>query len=279
MMRIRTVKPELFKHDELFDLERETGLPIRLAWIGLFCYCDREGRFPWKPRPMKAEILPYDDDVDFFLILDALESKGFIVRYAVDGETFGRIPKWKDHQVINNKEAKSKLPPPPDTQLELDFNLRDDDASATREARVNHATGTRPPSCLRGKEGKGRELERKGKGKEEEGSNGTTFGVRDEFVDNPTLREVLQAISPSVQKAWVERYEIGWLKQKLLDAIAHHLNKENAANPSEIRDWGLRLVKWLRYEKKPLLIESGANLDAELEAFEAEIQKNGGVTP
>ena len=31
MSRIRTVKPELFKHEELFDLERETGLPIRIS--------------------------------------------------------------------------------------------------------------------------------------------------------------------------------------------------------------------------------------------------------
>jgi hypothetical protein len=44
-LRIRTVKPEFFKHEKLFDLEKETGLPIRLAWVGLFAISDREGRF------------------------------------------------------------------------------------------------------------------------------------------------------------------------------------------------------------------------------------------
>jgi hypothetical protein len=45
MGRIRTIKPEFFSHEALFDGERETGLPLRLAFIGLLCQCDREGRF------------------------------------------------------------------------------------------------------------------------------------------------------------------------------------------------------------------------------------------
>lgn len=35
MARIRTIKPEFFLHDELFELEKETGLPVRLTFIGL----------------------------------------------------------------------------------------------------------------------------------------------------------------------------------------------------------------------------------------------------
>jgi hypothetical protein len=45
MGRIRTVKPELFQHGDLFDAEVESGFPLRLAFIGLFTCCDREGRF------------------------------------------------------------------------------------------------------------------------------------------------------------------------------------------------------------------------------------------
>ncbi len=70
MGRIRSVKPEVFKHDGLFDLERETGLPLRLAWIGLWTVCDREGRFPWRPRVLKPEILPHDS-IDFADVLNA----------------------------------------------------------------------------------------------------------------------------------------------------------------------------------------------------------------
>jgi hypothetical protein len=55
--RIRTIKPELFRHEGLFDLEIETKLPIRVAWMGLFTCSDREGRFPWRPRVLKTMIL------------------------------------------------------------------------------------------------------------------------------------------------------------------------------------------------------------------------------
>ena len=71
--RIRTVKPELFLHEGLFDAEAATGLPLRLCFIGLFTQADREGRFRWQPRRLKAQILPYAEDVDFDRVLVALE--------------------------------------------------------------------------------------------------------------------------------------------------------------------------------------------------------------
>jgi hypothetical protein len=109
LARIRTVKPELFRHEELFDLENTTGLPIRLAWIGLFTIADREGRFKWRPRAIKSEIMPYDD-LDFEHVLLALEAYGFVARYEVDGESFGAILSFKNHQCINQREAQSQLP-------------------------------------------------------------------------------------------------------------------------------------------------------------------------
>ena len=69
-MRIRTVKPEFFTHEGLFELEKETGLPIRVAFAGLWCAADREGRFKWEPRRLGVQILPYDQ-VDFSRVLDA----------------------------------------------------------------------------------------------------------------------------------------------------------------------------------------------------------------
>ena len=49
-MRIRTVKPEFFTHEGLFDAEKATKLPLRVAFVGLWCAADREGRFRWEPR-------------------------------------------------------------------------------------------------------------------------------------------------------------------------------------------------------------------------------------
>lgn len=73
MARIRTIKPEFFRHAGLFDLEQETGLPLRVAFAGLWTAADREGRFAWKPRELKLDCLPFDL-VDFSRVLDALST-------------------------------------------------------------------------------------------------------------------------------------------------------------------------------------------------------------
>jgi hypothetical protein len=112
MQRIRTIKPELFTHELLFDLEQKEGLPIRFAFIGLFTVCDREGRFLWRPRMLKSHILPYDD-VDFERILNVLVTNSLLIRYEVDGKLFGCIPTWLRHQKIRPDEAKSVIPEPP----------------------------------------------------------------------------------------------------------------------------------------------------------------------
>lgn len=150
MARIRTIKPEFFRHGGLFDAERETGLPLRVAFAGLWCAADREGRFKWKPRELKLDALPFDE-VDFSRVLDALATRGHIVKYASDGQEFGFIPSWHEHQVINNRETGSSLPAPTETSIET--------TTSTREARVRHASGTdeeREEHAAQG-EGKGRE--------------------------------------------------------------------------------------------------------------------------
>jgi hypothetical protein len=111
MARIRTIKPEFFRHVGMFEAEGETGLPLRIAYIGLWTSADREGRFKWEPRALKLDCLPYDD-VDFSAILDALHERGFIVRYEVDGRHYGAIPSWLQHQHINQREAQSNMPAP-----------------------------------------------------------------------------------------------------------------------------------------------------------------------
>lgn len=112
MARSRILEPAFFKHAELFDAERATGLPLRLAFAGLWTVTDREGRFMWRPRETKLDVLPYDD-VDFDAVLEALETYGFVTSYVVDGKRYGVIPTFSHHQTFHKHEAKSKLPPPP----------------------------------------------------------------------------------------------------------------------------------------------------------------------
>lgn len=149
MARIRTIKPSFFRHEGLFEAERETELPLRVAFAGLWTAADKEGRFRWAPRTLKLDCLPHDD-VDFSRVLDALATRGFIVMYRVDGKDYGYLPTWKAHQVINNRESPSELPEPNETNT-LTRAPRVDDACPTR---LVHAQGEG-----KGREGEGKEID------------------------------------------------------------------------------------------------------------------------
>lgn len=139
MARIRSIKPAFFRHFDLYEAERLSGLPLRVAFAGLWTAADREGRFRWADRELKLDCLPHDD-LDFARVLDVLDASGFVARYEVAGRTYGCIPSWKDHQVINQREAKSTIPAPP--------------AKVLAEARARTCVHMRAQD---GREGKGRE--------------------------------------------------------------------------------------------------------------------------
>jgi hypothetical protein len=151
-MRIRTIKPEFFHHEGLFEAELETKLPLRVAFAGLWCIADREGRFKWEPRRIGVQVLPYDG-VDFSRVLDALATRAFVLKYRVGDACFGWIPSFLKHQVINNRESQSILPDPEGNIEETSINTDEIDACPTRASRDDHAGQG---------EGKGRE----GNGKE-----------------------------------------------------------------------------------------------------------------
>lgn len=173
MARIRTIKPEFFRHADLFDAEEDTGLPLRLAFAGLWTACDREGRFEWKPRQLKLDCLPYDD-VDFSRVLDALATRGFVQKYEAEGSAFGLVPSFTKHQIINNREKESALPPPPQAS--------DLEAKLTPARRVVDACPT--PHGNFSVEGEG---EREKEGKKEEGVKVIDAGApSDRPDDSPT---------------------------------------------------------------------------------------------
>lgn len=126
MSRIRSIKPEVAQHEKLFEVEKSTGLPIRLAFILLWTQCDKEGRFRWEPRRLKLNVLPWDN-LDFESVLNALWQYGFIkkyrvsdefvstqsrLRYSPDTDCFGYVPSWHVHQRVRTDEAASFLPDP-----------------------------------------------------------------------------------------------------------------------------------------------------------------------
>ena len=156
-MRIRTYKPEFFTHPLLADLDRISQLPVRISLMGLWSCSDREGRFKWDARRLGAQILPYDH-IDFEIILEILAENKFIVKYEVDGKTYGFVPSFHRHQVINNREQESSLPPYHQPDLFSADLTRVNTGENTGE---NTDETTRADACSG--EGKGR---KEGKGKE-----------------------------------------------------------------------------------------------------------------
>lgn len=179
-MRIRTVKPEFFNHESLFDLEYESSLPIRLAFIGLWCAADRDGRFKWEPRRLGVQILPFDG-IDFSRVLDALMTRGFIHKYGDDIGVYGVIPSFGKHQVINNRERDSELPDP--------LNCNDFDARLTRDTRVTHA------SKEEGKGSEGRGTERN----EREEDSLARFPVPRDLEGAPIRQSIIAELESHIQ--------------------------------------------------------------------------------
>jgi hypothetical protein len=108
-MRSRNIKPGFFENEKLAELPALT----RILFAGLWCYADREGRFEWRPKRIKALILPYDDcNVEEMLM--SLHAAKFLYTYTTGNDMFGLLPKFKVHQNPHPHEAKSILPSPPE---------------------------------------------------------------------------------------------------------------------------------------------------------------------
>jgi len=107
MARSRNIKPGFFANDELADC-----LPLaRLLFIGLWTIADRNGVLEYKPRKIKAQVLPYDDCKIDQLIAELIDGR-FLSRFNVGEEEYLLIENFKKHQNPHKKED-SRFPEPP----------------------------------------------------------------------------------------------------------------------------------------------------------------------
>lgn len=105
MARIRTIKPSFFRHEQLQDLEIANPQQyVMLTFCGVWTLCDSKGRFEYKPRHIKLDILPFIE-FDMCKTLDLLCSNNFIIKYEVENAVYGFIPSFLDHQRITGKES------------------------------------------------------------------------------------------------------------------------------------------------------------------------------
>jgi hypothetical protein len=201
--RIRTIKPEAHTDEALWDLEVETGLPIFRAFLGLWAFADFNGRFEWRPRALKAGVLPYWDG-DFAVVLDALTSAGFVIRYEVDGKTYGVVRTFTEHQVINKRErdAGSTIPAPPES---LPDPVHTTSCPTPHvHARAEHVQT--PAEHVHARvEGNGRE------GKGTEGNSRARARARDDTHDpeppEPDDRPPIERARSTLSRGYAERYE------------------------------------------------------------------------
>lgn len=107
MARIRTVKPEFFRHELLQELEiNHPGAYCMLVFEALWGHADANGVFPWQPRQLKLDILPFLP-FDMAATLDILKDHGFIEQYEVEGKAYGLVPTFLKHQRLTGKEAQN----------------------------------------------------------------------------------------------------------------------------------------------------------------------------
>lgn len=106
MSRIRTIKPEFWRHEELSELPEATHM---LA-AALLNYADDDGYFNANPKLVRAECCPLrEPSVSVHDSLNQLEKIGFIdTGIAPDGKRYGRIVKFSEHQRIN-RPSPSKI--------------------------------------------------------------------------------------------------------------------------------------------------------------------------
>lgn len=99
MARIRTVKPEFWKHEDLSELPAETHM---LA-AALLNYADDEGYFKAHPKLVQAECCPLrEDSTSVRRSLELLSGIGYIRLFVgTDGKEYGHIVKFLEHQRVD----------------------------------------------------------------------------------------------------------------------------------------------------------------------------------
>lgn len=113
MARARNIKPGLYKNEDL----AECSIWARFIFPGLWMLADRDGRLEDRPKRIKGELLPFDNqDVEPLLqeLATMKDAQGvpFIVRYQNADGRFIQISKFSTHQTPHYSEKKSVIKPP-----------------------------------------------------------------------------------------------------------------------------------------------------------------------
>lgn len=182
MARIRTIKPETWTSEQVMNLT----LIARLAFIGLWNFCDDGGNHPASARTLKAEVFPSDEisatEVEA-LVVEML-GQGLLATYEAGGKAFWHVTGWH-HQRIDKPTFKyPSFPGESESARRMIDNepqplagKLDDDSSNGRGG----IDASSPP------EGKGEE----GNGKEDEDSNDSAAAEPSASTDSCPHQQII----------------------------------------------------------------------------------------
>jgi hypothetical protein len=105
-MRIRTIKPDFWKHETMCRQPAE----VRLLALALLNYADDEGYFQAHPALIRGELMPFEESTRKIpKLLEALQAIGYLtLECAADGREIGHITNFLKHQRID-KPKRSKI--------------------------------------------------------------------------------------------------------------------------------------------------------------------------
>lgn len=169
MTRIRTIKPEFWTDEKVVELSAFA----RLLFIGIWNFCDDEGRMVYSPKRLKLQIFPADA-LDVAALFDELLAAGLVQVYDADGTSYLVVRGFVKHQKID-KRSPSRLPAPP---ADAPTCVASDSSGCHRLPPTFAEFPQIPPSPadyprIPPPEGKGRE----GNGKEGKGSEANASGT------------------------------------------------------------------------------------------------------
>ncbi len=106
MSRIRTIKPEFWRDQDLSEISAEAAL---LA-VGILNHSDDDGYFIANPKLVQADVFPLRElSCSTTVLLNELLSIGYIDLFiGTDGKQYGQVANFSKHQVIN-KRTDSKI--------------------------------------------------------------------------------------------------------------------------------------------------------------------------
>lgn len=126
MGRIRTIKPEFWDDDKVGSL----SVYARLTFIATWNLADDEGLLRWNAAYIKAQVFPYDDEIDkgkVDRILEELENAGLVFKYRdARSQYYGWILNFRKHQRIDKPQsAKHPLPSIQSPAVKQAYAIRD----------------------------------------------------------------------------------------------------------------------------------------------------------